>query len=250
MDRRRALMAAQGEKYEHGTWEDLFRAIDSGTYTTEYAQGETLELDLGSTLGVLHMEISNFNVDNLADNSGKAPITLVSRELMLPTRQYNPQQTGNAETGYTEGTGCIGCYDKSSLRSWFHNTVLPAIPASVSARIVEVKKSSTGADTTGARVRNSTTTEKVFPPSMRECGRNSQYNESENYSSTYWSLDSAAKRQRTQPNSTTVEAFRIRTGNDTSTNNTCIIPANGSISSGITKPSQNYLRTLLCFCVG
>ena len=234
--RRRALMG-QKSSSAHGTWADLFRAIDAGTYATEYAQGETIELDLGSTLGVMQMEISDFNLDNKADGTGKAPVTLISQNLMTPAVRFNPALQGESGN-YTVGTGTIGGWKESEVRSWFINTVLPAIPLNVRSRLVEVIKASQSFNSAGTKVGNELTYDLVFCPSYRECGRN---NEETGNAGTYFALNGNSKRQKGPD-------WGLRSSATTS--NRGKISTTGRIDSGIQLGAQNTVRTLLCFCVG
>lgn len=63
--------ASSADKY---TRDAVFASIDKGTYATDYAIGDTVPLDLGSE-GLINMQIVAFDTDDLADGSGKAPIT-------------------------------------------------------------------------------------------------------------------------------------------------------------------------------
>ena len=40
VNRRRIIMISNSSQTIHGTWEDLFHAIDTKTYTTKYQIGE------------------------------------------------------------------------------------------------------------------------------------------------------------------------------------------------------------------
>ena len=52
------------------------------------------------------MQIAGFDVDDLADGTGKAPITWVGKELLATTHRWNPELITNVDGKYQEGTGC------------------------------------------------------------------------------------------------------------------------------------------------
>ena len=70
-------------------WAAVFTSIKAGTYATDYAIGDTVPLDLGAE-GIINMQIAAFDTDDLADGSGKAPITWISKELLATSKRMNP----------------------------------------------------------------------------------------------------------------------------------------------------------------
>lgn len=246
MERRRALMAAQGGRFEHGTWEDLFYHIDKGDYATAYQQGETIPLDLGPTLGTINMEISNFDADVLAsDVSQTAPVSFVAKELLNPSHRWNPAIVGSSAP-YTEGTGTIGGWEKSELRAWLRSDVWGAIPALVRNRIATVSKCSVTIGTDGKPTHDYETEETVFIPSYRECGRSNQYTETKRYT-MYSAISSSEKRKKAKAGGSATDWW-LRSGNSVS--NAGKISGTGSNNSGITDNIQKSLGILLCFCIG
>lgn len=143
-------------------WETILANIDNGTYATKYNVGDTKIINLG-TEGTVTMQIVAMDADEKADGSGNAPITWVSEYLLKTSHRMNPANSGNAE-----GTGTIGGWEKTEMRSYLKETILPLIPDVVRNRIVEVKKYSTGYDTAGSKVSNYETTDDVWIPSYRE----------------------------------------------------------------------------------
>lgn len=79
--------ASSADKY---TWDAVLASIDAGTYATDYAIGDTVPLDLGSE-GLINMQIIAFDADDLADGSGKAPITWLSKEILNTDKRMNPE---------------------------------------------------------------------------------------------------------------------------------------------------------------
>lgn len=245
MRRRRALMAAQGGGFEHGTWEDLFYHIDKGDYATAYQQGETIPLDLGSTLGTINMEISDFDADVLASDVSKtAPVSFVAKELLNLFRRWNPKLVGSSAP-YTEGTGTIGGWEKSELRAWLRSDVWGAIPALVRNRIATVSKCSVTFGTDGVVTYDYETEETVFIPSAREYGK-SQWTETKYYT-TYSAISSDKKRQKANAGGS-VTSWWARSGY--SARAAYKIYTTGAINIGITEAVQSSLGILLCFCVG
>ena len=130
-------------------WDQIVASIDDGTYRTKYKVGNYKPLDLG-TEGILNMQIVAFNTDTLADDSGKAPITFISKDLAGQTYSY-PKKYG-------------GSWLNNSLRTYLQTTMFEKIPAIVSSRIVAVKKITQ----TGKSAYNTSSTETVWLPSHRE----------------------------------------------------------------------------------
>ena len=128
------------------TWDAVFASIDKGTYATDYAIGDTVPLDLGSE-GLINMQIIAFDADDLADGSGKAPITWMATVPLATKHIWNPAVVQNDDGSYKEGTGAIGGWGKSELRTYLNDTVKALIPANVRNAIKEVTKNSRSYDT-------------------------------------------------------------------------------------------------------
>lgn len=127
-------------------WEAVFKTIEAGTYKDVYRIGDLIPLDLGSE-GVINMRIIAFDTDNLADGSGKAPITWMATAPLTTTHRWNPAVVQNDDGSYKEGTGSIGGWGKSELRTYLNDTVKALIPANVRNAIKEVTKNSRSYDT-------------------------------------------------------------------------------------------------------
>ena len=151
------------------SWEQIFAAIADGSYKTKYSIGNYKALDLGSE-GVVNMQIVAMDADAKADGSGNAPITWVSEQLLATSHRMNPSISGS-----TEGTGAIGGWEKSEMRSYLKETVLPLIPDVVRNRIVEVKKYSRSYNTSGTLVDNVETSDDVWIPSYGEIFSNTDF---------------------------------------------------------------------------
>ena len=143
------------------SWDQIFANIKNGTYKTKYQVGDMKKLKLG-TDGTVSMKIVAMDTDDLA-SGGKAPITWISEQLLVTSHRMNPSNNNN-----TEGTGTIGGWEKSDMRSYLKETIKPLIPQNVRNSIKEVTKHSNIFDTSGAKVLNSVTTDDVWIPSDRE----------------------------------------------------------------------------------
>lgn len=69
--------------------------------------------------------------------------------------------------GHVEGTGMIGGWEKTELRSYLKDSIKPLIPTEISSNIVEVVKTQPAFDTTGADF-SQTTIDDVWLPSEAE----------------------------------------------------------------------------------
>lgn len=107
------------------SWEHVLWSIENNSYNTDYSIGDLIPLDLG-TEGNINMQIAGFDVDDLADGTGKAHISFVAKEL-LTTRK-------------TIGTSTTSSWEESPLRSYLDTTIKPMIRDDVRQKIVQVKK--------------------------------------------------------------------------------------------------------------
>lgn len=85
------------------TWDDVFASVDAGTYATDFAIGDTAPLDLGSE-GLINMQIVAFDTDDLADGSGKAPITWIAKNLLNSKNRINPSMENVYEQQEVDAT--------------------------------------------------------------------------------------------------------------------------------------------------
>lgn len=182
-----------GDKpWEEMTWDDVIAATKNGKYKN-FEIGAMKELDLGSE-GIVHMQIVGIDVDDLADGSGKAPLTFISKELLKTSHRMNP-----AYTAGQEGTGTLGGWEKSEMRSYLKDTIKPLIPATVRSGIKEVTKyTRIYTASPEAAVNDVATTEDVWIPSRHEMfDGTTQYYETKGprYGEIFSSNDSRKKSQ-------------------------------------------------------
>ena len=156
------------------SWETIFANEANGTYSTKYSIGDTKSIDLG-TEGVHLMQIVAFDTDDRADgdttiNNGKAKITWISKNLLNTVHRMNPVKQSN-----TEGTGSLGGWEKSEMRTYLKETIKPLIPVTVRNGIVEVTKVSRIFNVAGTAVDNAISTDDIWIPSRKEINFNTSY---------------------------------------------------------------------------
>lgn len=149
------------------TWKGVLSALNKRTYASVYKVGDLVPLDIGSE-GQINMQIAAFDADDLADGSGKAPISWISKELLATRHRMNPEIVTNDDGTYQEGTGMVGGWEKCEMRTYLNNTILPMIPEFVRGMVKTVTKYSDSYDTSGAAVDSAVSTDAVWIPSARE----------------------------------------------------------------------------------
>jgi hypothetical protein len=145
------------------SWDDIATAISNGTYSTKYAVGDTKCVDLGDE-GNIIMQIVAMDTDDLADGSGKAPITWVAKQLLVTKKPMN--SSGSNANGYP------ACEMKTYLAE--NGTIWNKLPATLKTLIKPVSK--TSYDKTTAT--DLTSTEKLWIPSAREIFGGTSYEQS------------------------------------------------------------------------
>lgn len=129
-------------------WATIIANIDNGNYKTKYKIGNYKPLDLGAE-GVINMQIAAFDKDDLADGTGKAPITFIGKELLNTSKRMNPDYVENEDGTYQEGTGAIGGWEKSEIRAYLKSDIKPLIPELVINRVAKVINEQNSYDVTG-----------------------------------------------------------------------------------------------------
>lgn len=160
------------------SWDNILAACADGSYATKYKLGNYKPLDLG-TEGIVNMQIIGMDVDNLADGSGTVPLTWLSMELLNTSHRMNPSRKTDPEDSskYVEGTGAVGGWEKSEMRTYLKETVKPLIPATVRNAIKTVYKSHPNINTSGS-TETQTVQDDVWLPSYVEMfGSTSQTNQ-------------------------------------------------------------------------
>lgn len=180
-------------------WDTIRRNVAANIHHDKYSVGNYKSLDLGDE-GTVTMQIVAMNADETEDGS-KAPITWVARELLKTSHRMNAALSGDATSGYVEGTGTIGGWEKSEMRTYLNDTVKPLIPEAVRSRIATVTKTQPAYDTTGASV-TQTTLDDVWIPSGDELnGSTGLYHEA---------FPDNASRVKRKPGSASAEYWWLR----------------------------------------
>ena len=152
------------------TWDQIIAACANGTYASKYKPGNYKPLDLGAQ-GIVNMQIVAMNKDALASGGGTAPLTFISKEQLASTHVWNSnsrQSDPNNSGMYLEGTGTIGGWEKSEIRTYMRETIKPLIPSNVRSAIKEVTKYSRIYNTSSSAVSNVATTDDVWIPCRQE----------------------------------------------------------------------------------
>jgi hypothetical protein len=214
-----------GDKpWEEMTWDDVIAATKNGKYKS-FEIGAIKELDLG-TEGIVHMQIVGIDVDDLADGSGKAPLTFISKELLATSHRMNPARTPSSAP-YDEGTGTIGGWEKCEMRTYLKDTIKPLIPATVRNGIKDVTKYSQIYSSAGSAVNNVSTTDDVWIPSRREMVGNT-----ETSGPVYTDLFADANsRKKSVVGATSASAWWLRSAGNVSSFN-CVTTGGNNYSNG------------------
>lgn len=141
--------------------------LDNGT--ANYDIGDVKTIDLG-TEGKIRFQVAAKNVDALASGSGNAAYTWVAMDLLNTNHRMNPSLSGT-----TEGTGAIGGWGKSEMRTYLNETIWPLLPSELRAVIKEVTKYNCIYNTSGTKVSDNTTTDKLWVPSVHEVLNDTTY---------------------------------------------------------------------------
>lgn len=155
-------------------WATIIANIDNCTYKTKYKIGNYKPLDLGAE-GIVNMQIAAFDAEDLVDGSGKAPISFVGKELLATSHNMNTRQLiSNADGTYQEGTGTIGGWEMSGMRTYLKNEIKPLIPEIVRSRIADVTKAQNAYNTSGNKF-TQTTQDNVYIPTSSEIAPDGLY---------------------------------------------------------------------------
>lgn len=232
------------EDYSHiidpYTWDAVAKNVAAGTYASVYKIGDLVPLDMGSE-GQINMQIAALDADDLADGSGKAPISWVAKELLATSHRMNPQRVTNDDGSYQEGTGPIGGWAKSEMRVYLNDTIKPLIPEDVCSLIKAVTKYSFSMNTDGNIVPAEMTEDTVWIPSQYEMMGKSGESAGVNYTALF--TDNAARIKK-KVNSTTASNYWLRSVY--SAYDLRCINETGAISFG--SGSSYSHGVCLCFC--
>lgn len=143
-------------------WDTIMAAVEDGTYVKKYSVGNYKALNLGDE-GTVNMQIVAKDKDELADGNGTAALTWIAMELLATKHRMNPGLESNDDGSYVEGTGSIGGWEKSEMRSYLKEAIKPLIQSEVIDYIVEVKKTQTAYNTAGSSITQETADDVWIP---------------------------------------------------------------------------------------
>lgn len=149
-------------------WSTIAASSNDGTYKTKYSVGDLKTVDLGSE-GVHLAQLVAFDADDKADGSGKAHMTWILKDLLPIYHRMNP-----AKVNGQEGTGALGGYDKTEMKTYLTNTILPLFPANIRNNIVPVTKHQKAYNASGTAFQESTT-ETLWIPGDKEVSNRTTY---------------------------------------------------------------------------
>ena len=210
--------------------ETIASYVNAGTAASRYNLGQYKTIDLGSE-GQIRMQIVGKNMRELANSTQRAQLEWMAMDLLETPHQYNPQyQEG------VEGTGTIGGYDKSELKTYIDTDIWAFIPTIWQNLIKETKIiTSTSAD-------NMTTTAKLRIPSAWELtGKNASY-ENSGISYYFATRNDGNLRVRKLSSNNVAYTYWLRSSNGSSTTTALYVTTSGGIGARDT----NVLLNRIC----
>lgn len=154
------------------SWAEL-DAMTQEQIAAKYSVGDTKLIDLG-TEGKVYAQIAGIGVDDLA-SGGKAKVTFITSETLKTSHRMNP----SSDSSGTQGTGSVGGWEYSELRTYLNETVHALLPSELQSIIKSVIKYSdciVPGETQPTYVHDQETTDKLWIPSAREVlGSNATY---------------------------------------------------------------------------
>ena len=190
------------------SWDTIIANVGNGTAVTKYKPGNYKPLELG-TEGTVNMQIIGKQVDNLADDSGTAALTWLSIETLKTAHRMNPARAGESGN-YTEGTGTVGGWEKSEMRTYLNDTIKPLIPANVQAAIKAVHKTHPAYDSAGSQF-TQTTDDEVWLPSYNEMVASSSSTNQPRYKTVF---PDAESRKKTAIGATSASPWWLRSASN------------------------------------
>ena len=229
------------------SWELIIASVNNGTYKNKYMIGDTKSLNLGSE-GVVVMQIAAFDADELADESGKmAAITWISKQMLKSDHRMNPgiNRDPADNSKYKTGTGSIGGWEHSEMRSWLQSDIKPLIPDSIRSAIKPVKKYTRSFDITGNAVSDTLSIDDLWIPSCREVfGSRGYGNTGPVYSNMF---ASERDRFRQKPGSRSARGWWLRSADDISCFDS--VYTNGNLNFNEFPAYYDELGVVLGFCL-
>lgn len=110
------------------SWAEIAAVVDQGDYKEQLHRGDWKPLSFGDKWGTVNMEITDFDVDQLANSEKVAPITWLSCEVLKQTIQWNLTNSVN------------GGYPASNIKKVLQGEVFNAMDESLKPYLQTVNK--------------------------------------------------------------------------------------------------------------
>ena len=143
------------------TWEQIVAAAQDGTYATKYHRHDYKTIDMGAE-GTITYEIVGIDQDVKA-NGGAVPLTFLAKQALATTHRMNPEYSAG-----TSGTGCLGGYAASEMKTYLDTTIKALLPEVVRTNLTPVVKHSIGFTASGEVFTEMSSVETIWIPSTRE----------------------------------------------------------------------------------
>ena len=195
------------------TWSEIGAVCDAGLHNTLFSVGDSKTIEVNGE--EITLEIGDFNHDD-PTSGGKAPISLLFRDLMNSTRQMNSSSTN------------VGGFPGSDMYEWLNGDFFNSLPADLRPLIKSVNKK-TSAGNKSATV--NTNAMKIWLLSITETGTSYQYAAS-GEGTRYPVFTTQADRVKRLVNGVgEAESWWARSPGTNSTANFCCIFSNGTATT-------------------
>ena len=143
------------------TWEQIISATQDGTYSTKYHLHDYKTIDMGAE-GTITYEIVGIDKD-VKENGDVVPLTFLAKQALATKHRMNP-----AYSAGTSGTGCLGGYPVSEMKTYLDTTIKALLPEVVQTNLTPVVKHSIGFTASGEVFTEMSSVETIWIPSDRE----------------------------------------------------------------------------------
>lgn len=143
------------------TWEQVISATQDGTYATKYHLHDYKTIDMGAE-GTITYEIVGIDKD-VKENGDAVPLTFLAKQALATTHRMNPTYSAG-----TSGTGCLGGYPASEMKTYLDTTIKALLPEVVRTNLTPVVKHSIGVTASGEVFTEMSSVETIWIPSTRE----------------------------------------------------------------------------------
>ena len=143
------------------TWEQVISATQDGTYATKYHLHDYKTIDMGAE-GTITYEIVGIDKD-VKENGDVVPLTFLAKQALATKHRMNPDYSAG-----TSGTGCLGGYPASEMKTYLDTTIKALLPEVVRTNLTPVVKQSIGFTASGEVFTEMSSVETIWIPSTRE----------------------------------------------------------------------------------